>query len=267
MTDDLKDILKRKNKSELIVIAISLKFKNVSKLDKNNLIEKILKDGDKKQINKLFSKPNLIQKILNNHNFQLFLVIITILSLLFGVYELFIAPKKPTSDELNKGLSEIKESSDEMKKGLREIKEDIDSIKEYKSHMTVTNSTYTDYLAKKYTYGYVLFGVWDGNFIYNPKLKSSDLKIKASWDSTKFEWDKKSNTVKLTIFDLIMKSDNVEINCKRNETNKIPILPIGEAALVSGIYFDGGTNMYLELLDKTYRKNPIFAIGFKKNIK
>jgi hypothetical protein len=158
----------------------------------------------------------------------------------------------------------IADLSSKLNVRFDKIEKKIDNKEDYDKYLAETNNSSVEYLVKRYPYGYILFGIWDGNFVYRPSLKSTDLNITADWEKTKLEWNKLSNTMKLIIKNLLMKNDNINIHAGTSVTDNILIRPKGSESPVGGIYLGHNVNMYLEQLDNKYPDNPIFAIGFKK---
>ena len=112
-------------------------------------------------------------------------------------------------------------------------------------------------LAKKYRFGFILFGVADGHFIYVPKLKS--IQVNADWDNASLRLDRQRKIAQVVIPDLRVVYRGLDLKTKI-ATDSFPLvenLPTRSHIVSFG---PDSPNIFYEVLDSM---KEIFVIGFK----
>ena len=150
------------------------------------------------------------------------------------------------------------------------IKNDLAELKDlYKSKIQTTGLQFAKELSQKYDYGFVLFGILDGEFIYPTTKYDSNIEITADWDKTVLKVNENNPGVyDLTIINLRQSgkfgrnnSLNISIGTYRTAIPKL----IDESTVeISVVDIFGEVRLFFELIENDNQNVPVYVIGFKR---
>lgn len=157
------------------------------------------------------------------------------------------------------------QSKDDIIEGL---KNEIKKLKEdYKNSINHLEPHILEYLADKYKYGFIVFGIFDGKFIYTPNKKIMNSAIEADWRKTNISIDSNSNSYILNIRNLkwtfSVENRSTTTTKADNLTCLLPISPkerVSYNLRVVGMFYQ--PKLYFEML-KNSDKNNVYVLGFK----
>lgn len=152
---------------------------------------------------------------------------------------------------------------------IEKLKSEINKLREeYKSSLNHLESQTLKYLTDKYKYGFIVFGILDGKFIYTPSKKIMNSAIEADWGKTSISIDSNSNSYILNISNLKWTFSVENRSTTTTKTDNLAcLLPNSHKERVSynlkvpSMFFQ--PNLYFEML-KNSENNNVYVLGFKQ---
>ena len=152
---------------------------------------------------------------------------------------------------------------------IEELKNEIEKLREeYKSNINDLESEVLRYLTNKYKYGFIVFGILDGKFIYTPSKKIMNATIEADWNETNISIDGISNSYVLNISNLKWTYSIENRSTTTTKTEKLtcllPSFPKEKHSynLRAPVMFYQ-PNLYFETIKNSNNEN-IYILGFKQ---
>ncbi len=172
------------------------------------------------------------------------------------------------SEDLNNNISEVFpiQRKDDVIEGL--VNEIKSLREEYKSSINNFEDQNLKYLTDKYKYGFIAFGIFDGEFIFTPIKKVMNSRLEIDWKKTNINFDEKVDSYILNISNLKW-TFSVENISKTTTTNDsltciLPKFPKERVSYNLGVlhmFFQPA--LYFEMLKNSSSHN-VYVIGFKQ---
>lgn len=152
----------------------------------------------------------------------------------------------------------------------QEINQNISDLKNiYQKKIQEFGLEYANKLAKKYPYGYALFGILKEEYVSGPIKFDSKLTYTADWKNTSLMIDpNNSNYFILTLKNLRQGTGNSAEEFSGifigHYQLAVPRLKEEKAVEISFLRIENEARLFFELLDNSDPNKPVYLIGFKK---
>jgi hypothetical protein len=182
----------------------------------------------------------------------------SLLELAFKVFQVDSTKENPSKDSIG-----IDGKIDSLLTQMENLKDD------YKKLLIQSDSKLHYSLTKNYKYGYIIFGMYEGQFIYAPQKDSVERTLSIDWKKTTLFKDKRNHRYTLKLKDLFWNQKYAgkgHFSMKIGEYKTYFPLDIaqGKKYPLGIIQFSQQPNLFLEVLEDGTKGRLILVLGFNK---